>query len=185
MGKWYNDLVSLIKNNFILSYIMALYILYKLIFPVATVCLCSQQLIFCWLFKAFCRVLELTQLSTCGMLLQSLMIQQMKGILLFEHPKFFYVLMAASTWWSDLIYLFHVGSLESPTWKDPLLNTYSDYEDSVYGNCYFLLLPSSFFVLSLTSQLNFRPYLEFSAALDFCVIVLWWKGKSTGIFKPI
>lgn len=79
-----------------------------------------------------CRVLELTQLSIYGRFLQAVM------ILLRTGPYYLY-----KSNFNSIIWLFYIiiliscfGSLvESPTRRvDPLLHSYTDYEDSVYGN---------------------------------------------------
>lgn len=75
--------------------------------------------------------------------------------------------------------------VDSPTRRvDPLLNSYSDYEDSVYGN---KVQHSDFLVFDFDFKLtfllqNFRPCLEFPWTLDLCFIILWWQGKNSWVY---
>lgn len=76
-------------------------------------------------------MLELTQLSICGWpLLQWVMIQQQIGTQ-------FISLVYCTSISQSLVLITSVSAslMESQTPKvDPLLNSYNDYEDSVYGN---------------------------------------------------
>jgi hypothetical protein len=67
---------------------------------------------------------------------------------------------------------------------DPLLNTYSDYEDSIYGKSFKFLahdLYRPLFCVSIFYSF-YRAYMEFSWTMDLCIFVLWWKGKKTRIY---
>ena len=80
-----------------------------------------------------------TQTSTCGWLLHlAVMILHLKGCFLL----LFFDLLFHSLESADIINVCVFGSLvDSPTRRvDPLLHSYSDYEDSVYGNHCILLV---------------------------------------------
>lgn len=78
-----------------------------------------------------------------------------------------------------------VFSFDSPNKPvDPLLNSYSDYEDSVYGKYTFAVSLSAEFLSDIWFiHLGSRTCLELSRAMDICIIVIWWKGKASyGLF---
>lgn len=78
--------------------------------------------------------------------------------------------------------MFFASLVESPTQMiEPLLNSYNDYEDSVYGNWYRQWVFLSALIWNqLSFHLNltlFRSCLEFPGTMGICIIILWWKGK--------